>query len=45
MFNTLISILRHLLSKNTEVKVYRKTDDYDSHIIDDLPLTIIRSEA
>ena len=37
-------IARHLnrLLKRAEVKTFRKYDDYDSHIIDDMPLTLSR---
>lgn len=30
------------LSNRHEVQIYKVTDDYDSHLVDDLPLTMSR---
>lgn len=30
------------LTESRRVRVFKKIDDYDSHIVDDLPLTIVR---
>ena len=33
------------LTNSHEVQVYKCTDDYDSHLVDDLALTLVRDEA
>lgn len=45
MFDFILKVLREIFGKKEVVTVHQKTDDYDSHVVDDLALTIVRTNV